>query len=67
MRRLVGPEEEFVRWRREIDCDFLLDVWDLALGWFSGRGFSHDDAMEMANRMRARRWAEPECGEIPLP
>lgn len=48
----VNPIKEFVDWRYEVDQDLHLDVFDLALGWFSARGFTHDDALVMAQSVR---------------
>jgi hypothetical protein len=52
---LVVDEEEirsFAEWRDDIDQDHLLDVYNLALGWFSGRGWAHTQACEVAAVMQ---------------
>lgn len=55
--RLQGTSEaqvvrDFLTWRDDVDCENLLDPWDLALGYFSGRGFSIDDALRWAEHSR---------------
>lgn len=32
----------------EVDCDLLLSTFDLALGYFSGKGIEHDRACDLA-------------------
>jgi len=44
----VAVMEEFREWRDSVDQEHLLDAFDLALGWFSGRGYSHDAACDAA-------------------
>ena len=44
--------DKFEAWRAEVDCAYALDTFDLALGWFSGRGYSVDDALAAAERVR---------------
>lgn len=43
---------DFLEWRAEVDCENLLDIWDLAFGFFSGRGVDHSTAMDLANKAR---------------
>jgi hypothetical protein len=38
----------FLCWWHEIDNDAILDEFDLALGWFSAKGCSHDEALRAA-------------------
>lgn len=46
---------QFRRWREEVDCDHLLDTYDLCLGFLSGAGISHDTATaEAAKEARER-------------
>lgn len=40
--------DQYVAWREGIDEEHLLDEFDLALGWFAGQGFSHDQALQAA-------------------
>ncbi len=44
--------EEYKAWRCGVDEERLLDEFDLALGWFAGQGFSHDEALKAAEQMR---------------
>lgn len=44
--------DEFLEWRRDVDSDELLSDFDLALGWFSGKGCSHDEALAAASHVR---------------
>ncbi len=46
--------QEFVQWRRDVDSDRMLDTFDLALGWFSGRGYEHSDALDLARKASDR-------------
>lgn len=39
---------EFSAWRREVDSEEILSDFDLALGWFSGKGCTHDEALAAA-------------------
>ncbi len=39
--------------RDEVDCDRVLDGFDLALGWLSGRGVDHDIACDLADKWRS--------------
>ena len=48
---------DFRRWRREVDSDEQLDTFDLALGWFSGRGVPHDEALRLAEALAVSRQA----------
>lgn len=41
--------KEFAAWREEVDQDLLLDTFDLALGYFSGKGIEHDRACDLAS------------------
>jgi hypothetical protein len=44
----TGAElDEFFSWRKAADCDSYFDVWTLALGWFSGRGHSREEALRL--------------------
>lgn len=48
--RLQGTSEldvvqEFIDWRRDADSEAVLDGFDLALGYLSGRGLPHDAAL----------------------
>lgn len=43
--------KEFIEWRHEVDCEYLLDTFDLALGWFSGKGLSHERACVLAGKL----------------
>ena len=51
---------EFLAWRREIDCDELLDVFDLALGFYFGRfpNRPHHHACNFADKARTIASAE---------
>lgn len=44
--------EEYKAWRDGVDEEGILDEFDLALGWFAGQGFSHDEALKAAAHMR---------------
>lgn len=39
---------EFQRWRDDIDELHACDTFDLALGWFSGKGYGHRDSCDTA-------------------
>ena len=41
--------ENFLEWREEVDSEKVLDSYDLALAWFSAKGFSHDEAVDIAS------------------
>jgi hypothetical protein len=43
---------EFTAWRKEVDCAEILSDFDLALGWFTGKGCTHDEALEAAIYVR---------------
>jgi len=47
-------EPTFKRWRDQVDSDHALDTFDLALGWFSGLGFGHEDACDAARHISHR-------------
>lgn len=51
--------KKFLAWWKEIDNDALLSDFDLALGWFSGRGWSHDDALKAAGIVRDQHGGTP--------
>lgn len=40
------------RWRDDVDSDRICCAFDLALGWFTGRGYSHEEATEAAAEVR---------------
>lgn len=44
--------DEFAAWRETIDEEHLIDEFDLALGWFSGQGFRHEQALQAAETAR---------------
>ncbi|KKN46452.1 hypothetical protein LCGC14_0672920 [marine sediment metagenome] len=46
--------EEFVKWREIYDCDMLLDSFDTALAWLSGRGVFDQGIPEIASDWRDR-------------
>lgn len=50
---------EFLAWWEEIDEDRCLSDFDLALGWFSGKGCSHDEALEAAECVRDEHGGTP--------
>lgn len=57
LRRLQGatPEQiarDFLAWRDDVDCVRLLDTFDLALGYFSGRGCDTDTTLAWAEHLR---------------
>ena len=56
VRRAPGKEdyEAFEAWRREVDQDRACDQFDLALGWFSGRGWPHVEALIAARKVSGR-------------
>lgn len=43
---------EFITWRGMADSDELLSDFDLALGWFSGKGCGHDESLAAATYVR---------------
>jgi hypothetical protein len=51
----TGAElDEFFSWRKAADCDSYFDVWTLALGWFSGRGHSHEETLRLTTLAASR-------------
>ena len=42
----------FLTWRHQIDRDAVLSDFDLALGWFSAKGLSHDEALHGVEMVR---------------
>lgn len=48
--------DEFLRWKSEVDSDNLLDVFDLALGFYFGRfpNRPHRYACDFASKARDR-------------
>lgn len=48
----ANPVLEFVRWRHEVDRGYLRDTFDLALGYFSGKGLAHPVATSLAGQLR---------------
>ena len=49
----------FLRWWKEVDCDQSLSDFDLALGWFSAKGCSHDEALRGAEMVRDQHKGRP--------
>jgi len=47
----------FEAWRLDADGDFACDTFDMALGWFAGRGLAHDHALALAARLTRRAGA----------
>ena len=43
--------EWFKRWRGEVDQAGVCSVFDLALGWFSARGYSHREVCDLARTL----------------
>ena len=43
---------EFRAWREEVDSEYLMYSFDLALGWFTGQGYSHEDSCKAAELIR---------------
>lgn len=51
--------DEYEAWQEGVDEEHILDEFDLALGWFAGQGFSHDQALqaaETAREIERREW-----------
>ncbi len=50
-----GSEEqylrEFIAWRDEVDEEYLLDTFDMALAWFAAKGFDHDRCCHLAQKL----------------
>lgn len=42
--------DEFCHWRDQVDQEHVLDRFDLALGWFCGRGYGYEHALKMSRR-----------------
>ena len=59
---------EFIEWRNTVDSEVVLDQFDLALGWFSGRGYSNEDSIEAAKCIMDRtiRIEEKPCEYLKL-
>lgn len=51
--RIPNGLPEFTKWRNEVDQDHVFDTWTMAFAWLSGRGLSHDAALDTANRIQA--------------
>ena len=49
---------QYVAWRMGVDEDRCLDEFDMALGWFAGKGFSHDEACKAAAHARDYDWGK---------
>jgi len=45
---------EFEAYREGIDEEHVLDEFDLALGWFAGKGLSYDQALQAAGTAREK-------------
>lgn len=60
---------EFLGFREEVDQEYLLDTFDIALGWFSGKGLLPSRAIDIAghlNDMTLRASDELEGTDRPL-
>ena len=49
---IAQPLDQFLAWRDQVDQDHLLDVFDMALAWFSAKGLLHEDALQLAQEAR---------------
>lgn len=44
--------KEFLAWWHTVDNELCLSDFDLALGWFTGKGLDHNKALEAAEKIR---------------
>lgn len=44
--------KKFLKWRRNVDEDELLDGFDLALGWLAGSGVRHETALDWIDKWK---------------
>jgi hypothetical protein len=64
---IAPSQEEFTTFRNSVDCDINLDTFDLALGYFAGRGVDIDgEAQGMAAVARDRVLAAEPTPQVTL-
>lgn len=50
-RRIDDDIENFKQWRDKVDQGHLLDTVDMALGWLSALGWSHEEVVDVIRKL----------------